>query len=104
MKIIIFLILINIVISINTTDCATMYKNGTIITKCVNSTSCCIINYIYKDDDITTCIIKNNNTENLCNQLSDRISLYGGEVEECNCSTFYINVKLYIIILTLTLI
>ena len=104
MKIIINLILIHIVQSINATECEDMYKNNTIKTKCLNSTSCCIVNYFYNNNYTTNCIIKNNQTEDLCNEINDRISLFSGEVEECDCYNFFININIFIIILTITLI
>ncbi len=73
----------------NTTECYKMYLNKTINTNCFNETACCYYDYIINQNQtIFECVLKVNNTENICLQYSRLFTYHPSAVfGECDCES-----------------
>lgn len=78
---------INYVKSQNATDCMQMYNNNTINTPCVTDRSCCLIQYSNFNHNFTKCLLKQNETEDLCESISDVVNFYVGSMTLCECAS-----------------
>jgi hypothetical protein len=83
---------INYVKSQNATDCMEMYMNKTTDTPCLTDRSCCLIQYSNYNQNFTKCLLKLNETEDLCDNLSDVISFYTGSMTLCECASSHSNI------------
>jgi len=82
-----FQIQIQIISSQNATTCMNMYRNNSITTECINNSTCCFLSYQFYNNTMEKCLIKANESENLCSTMEDVIVSYGATNTKCECST-----------------
>ena len=91
-----WLVSINFVIPNNSTTCNKMYLENLTQENCFNSTACCYLEYQFYEQNFTKCIMKINDTEDLCPSIIDYSGIQKVNVITCNCNSFtiYFNIIL----------
>jgi len=92
---ILFIILINCnyIRTQNATTCFEMYSNNSIQQNCFNTSACCYVEYNYYNNTNVKCIVKFNNSEDICPGINDITSKESASLSYCDCfaSFFFIN-------------
>ena len=93
----IFFILINLKFcnTNNATTCYELYSNNTIPENCFNTTACCYLEYSFYEKNYTKCILKLNNTEDICTGVSDVSGKEGVSMSVCDCFGNFIKIYFY---------
>ncbi len=79
-----------------------MYSSGNISVPCLDSSSCCFLNYTYADTMNIKCYLKMRSNDSICNTIPDALGFYGAQTLECDCDMFYIKyafIKLFLLII-----
>ena len=97
----VFIILnLDMIFSHNVSECVKMYFNNTIKTPCVNNKTCCYIEYTNfgANSTFNKCILKKNETDDICPELSPTMSYFYSSLNICDCIGSYIKSTLLILI------
>lgn len=85
----------------NASECVKMFFNNTITTPCINNMTCCYLEYSNFNANATSkkCLLKKNDTENICPQLGPAVSYFYSSLDICDCMGHYLKTKTLLMIL-----
>lgn len=69
----------------NSTTCHEMYLSNLTDVKCLNTTACCYMEYTFMTRNFTKCILKVNETEDMCSSMGDVSYKESVDMIVCSC-------------------